>query len=204
MKKKQLEMQLEKIKGFKTPSPRLEQYVTPAPVAAELLHMAYMRGDIEGRVVYDLGCGTGTLAIGAKLLEASEVVGFDIDAEAVEVAEQNSRLFGTDVRFIQSDINGVQGNADTAVMNPPFGAQNPGADRPFISKALQIAPVVYSLHNAGSEDFIKRFIEPNITKERCPISFPIKWTFDFHTQEVREVDVDLYMMKRRERGERER
>ena len=56
MKKRKLEMQLEKIRGFESPDVRREQYATPAVVASELLYFAYMNGDLAGSVA-DLGCG---------------------------------------------------------------------------------------------------------------------------------------------------
>jgi len=79
MNLRQLEMRLERLQGFERPTARLEQYQTPAPVAARLLHHAAMQGAIEGRRVCDLGCGTGILACGAALLGASAVTGVDID-----------------------------------------------------------------------------------------------------------------------------
>ena len=42
-----------------------------------------MKGDIEGKVVCDLGSGTGVLAIGASLLGAASVKGVEIDEKAV-------------------------------------------------------------------------------------------------------------------------
>ncbi|MEI7648496.1 MAG: methyltransferase, partial [Methanomicrobiales archaeon] len=68
MKLKQLEMTLQKAAGYAKPRPSLEQYMTPAPLAARMLYHALMKGDIEGKNVCDLGSGTGVLAIGAALL----------------------------------------------------------------------------------------------------------------------------------------
>ena len=80
-------MLLEQVEGFDSPNVNLEQYATPALLAAEILHFAYMQGDLEG-TVFDLGCGTGMLAIGAKLLGAEKVVGFDVDNKALELARK--------------------------------------------------------------------------------------------------------------------
>ena len=55
MKLKQLEMTLQRLAGFSRPRPALEQYQTPAPLAARLLYHALMKGDIEGKRVCDLG-----------------------------------------------------------------------------------------------------------------------------------------------------
>ena len=61
MKLKNLEMMLQRLAGFSRPQAALEQYQTPAPLAARLLYHALMKGDIEGKRVCDLGCGTGEI-----------------------------------------------------------------------------------------------------------------------------------------------
>ena len=68
--KKDLEIILSTLKGFERPKPELEQYTTPSSLAAELLWQAYIDGNIEGKIVVDLGCGTGILALGAAILGA--------------------------------------------------------------------------------------------------------------------------------------
>ena len=67
MKQKELEMLLQKIPEFNSPKPNLEQYLTPAPIAADLLFTAAQYGDIENKIVVDLGCGTGIFSFGAYL-----------------------------------------------------------------------------------------------------------------------------------------
>ena len=96
MKLKQLEMTLQRLAGFSRPRAALEQYQTPAPLAARLLYHALMKGDIEGKRVCDLGCGTGILAIGAALLGAASVTGVDIDERALAVARENADLLDAD------------------------------------------------------------------------------------------------------------
>jgi Predicted RNA methylase len=105
MKLKQLEIQLEKIEGFSRPSPRWEQYQTPATLAARLLFHAYSRGDISGKRVCDLGCGTGILAIGASVLGAAQVTGYDIDDDALNTARKNAEHMHADPVFISGDIS---------------------------------------------------------------------------------------------------
>jgi predicted RNA methylase len=48
----------------------LEQYKTSAHLAASMLFTVHHRGELEGRVIADLGCGTGVLAIGAAVMGA--------------------------------------------------------------------------------------------------------------------------------------
>jgi putative methylase len=196
MRKKHLEMLLEQVEGFISPKPEREQYSTPAIIASELLHFAFMRGDIVD-TVYDLGCGTGVLAIGAKLLGAEKVIGFDDDIDVLETARANAKRLGADVEFVCSRIDKVCGKAHTVVMNPPFGAPVKGSDRPFLRKALEVSGVVYSIHNLGSMEFIKKFISPSVITEHKLIDFPIKRTFRFHTKEIQVIKVEIYRIEKR-------
>ena len=94
MKKNELERALQKVAPHTRPKAGLEQYSTPAPVAADMLFTAYSFGDIGGREVVDLGCGGGILSIGAALLGASKVTGIDVDPEAVADAMRNIAAAG--------------------------------------------------------------------------------------------------------------
>lgn len=198
MKKKELEILLERVEDIKESDVEREQYSTPATVASELLHFAFMNGDIEDHVVFDLGCGNGILGIGAKLLAAKEVVGIDSDGKVIEVANANSKRLGVEVEFRRCDVRGVVGHGDTVVMNPPFGAQrrNRHADRIFLEKAFEIAPVVYSIHNVGSESFLRSFA-PHVAIVRFPVAFPLKRRFWFHKKEKKFIEVDIYRMERK-------
>jgi putative methylase len=189
-KKRQLEMALQDIPVHKNPKVSLEQYSTPSIIAADVLWHALAIGDLEGMKVADLGCGTGIFAIGSVLLGASESVGIDVDNDAVSIARAQSMKMGieTKTRFITGDIQDFTESADTVIQNPPFGAQKTGrkeADRIFMVKALEIAPVVYSFHMQETEEFVINFFK----KEGADIShrfhykFPIPRTYDFHTKE---------------------
>ncbi|MDD1687518.1 METTL5 family protein [Methanoregula sp.] len=202
MKLKALEMTLQRLAGFSRPRAALEQYQTPAPLAARLLYHALMKGDIEGKRICDLGCGTGVLAIGAWLLGAGSVAGIEIDKDALLVARTNAELLEADVEFIQADVRdpgtiAKAGACDTVIMNPPFGAQKAHADRPFIDLALRLAPVTYGIFNAGSTPFVKTYTEGRgEIAERVGGSFPIKRTFAFHTKDVQEIEVEILRLTR--------
>ena len=208
MKLKNLEMALQRLSGYSCPRAVLEQYQTPAPLAARLLFHALMKGDIRGKKICDLGSGTGVLAIGASLLGADQVRGVDSDKNAIQVAKENAALLGADVEFIVADVRDATlperlGCSDTVIMNPPFGAQKVHADRPFIDLALTLAPITYSIFNAGSVQFIETY-----TAERAEIDekiggiFPIKRTFSFHTQDVQEIGVEILRLKRKQQSTR--
>jgi putative methylase len=191
MKQRKLEMLLEEIEGFSDPELELEQYQTPSLLAAEILHFAYMQGDLDDSV-QDLGCGTGILAIGAKILGARKVVGYDMDPKALEIANINARKLGVEIDFVFSDIADIEGHVKTTVMNPPFGARVKGRDRPFLSSALRTSEVIYSIHNRGSLAFIQKFIKPAIITHSYVAKFPIKRIFDFHKKEREVIEVEIY------------
>lgn len=74
----------------------------------------------EGDSVLDAGCGSGILSIAAAKLGAGEVLGVDIDEEAVRVSKENFDLNGTsDVcRAEYGDVTkGVGFTADVIVAN---------------------------------------------------------------------------------------
>jgi putative methylase len=197
-KKRQLEMALQNIPPNKNPKIDLEQYSTPSIIAADVLWNAYSFGDIHGMKIVDLGCGTGIFTIGSSLMGAKESIGVDIDEDVISIAEDQALKMGVkkQTRFVTSDIQDFTESADTVIQNPPFGAQKTNrkeADRLFIVKALEIAPVVYSFHIFETVDFVRNFFE----KEGAKVShlfkyyFPIPRTYEFHTKEKVNVKVVL-------------
>lgn len=198
MKKKQLEITLERVRPHPTPRERWEQYSTPAVIASDLLWTALLQGNIRGRKVGDLGCGTGILSIGAKLLGASEVVGIDLDPKAIEIAISNAKKIGVDIRFGVMKVAEFHEECDTIVMNPPFGAQRRHADMPFLITAIKYAPAVYSLHLIDTEKFIKRQCEvlgASATVLKTYI-FAVPHMFVFHTKEMERIRVALFKIER--------
>ena len=197
IKLRTLEIKLEGLKGFEKPNAFLEQYKTPAVVASRFLYNAALKGDIEGMRVFDPGCGTGVLSCGAALLGAEYVFGIDIDKKAIEAAEKNAEKLGVCVDFLVSDINSFEciKKFDTIIMNPPFGAQNVHADRPFIDLALRCGDVVYGIFNRRSTGFIKGYIKgkAEIT-DIFACDLPMKHTFAHHTKECVDIRVEIVRM----------
>jgi putative methylase len=199
VKQRTLEMRLQSLKGFESPRADLEQYPTPARVAADMLYTAHALGDIEGRGVIDLGCGTGILAIGACLLGAGPVHAADIDEGAISVARANAEMLGCDIAFVCSEIGNVGGRFDTCVMNPPFGSQSRHADLPFLDKAMELAGTVYSLHNSCTSDFLRERAGKagwSVTHEK-DYELEIRHTFGFHTRERASFPATMLRMVRR-------
>jgi len=200
MRKKHLAMLLSRLEGFPEPKPELEQYRTPGDVAAELLWLAYSAGDIAGKVVADLGTGTGVLAVGAKLLGAEKVYAVEVDEKALEVARRNAERAGVEVEFINSDVSEFSGRVDTVIMNPPFGSQRKGSDRPFLLKAFEVSDRVYSIHLAKPEvrNFIGDFSRGHgfLAERLSTLPFEIPAQFPFHRKRLERILVDIYRFRR--------
>ena len=192
-KKKHLEMAIQKVPKHPNPKVDLEQYSTPATIAADLLWNAYSLGDIADKKVMDLGCGTGIFAIASKLLGAASAIGVDIDKDSTDLASS----YCGDVDFICSDICDLENDfdVDTIFQNPPFGSQknaNKGADLKFISKAIELSPkVLYSFHMASTEEFLISYFEKNDLEitHIFRYNFPIPKIYEFHTRESANVEV---------------
>ncbi len=197
MRRKDLEIALEKVESFRDPVAHLEQYPTPATIVADIVYDAYVSGDIEGMKVMDLGCGPGIFSIAASLMGAGMVVGYDISESALEVAKQNAARFGVGIDFKLSDVRAISEGADTVLMNPPFGSQNRNADRPFLDKALESAEAVYSIHMANTLEFVRNYVEGRgRSLERYKIyKYQIPHTFSFHTKTKQAVEIAAVVIR---------
>ncbi len=200
MSKKQLAIKLSKLKSNPKPKLKLEQYEIPSELAADILHEAYMQGDIENKTIADFGCGIGRLGIGAALLGAKKVICIDIDKNLLEIAKQNAKsLEIKNIEFIQKDVADFNRKVDTVIQNPPFGIQSEKLDRLFLKKAIECAKKIYSLHKGPeARKFLENFIENNNGKIQkiLKFKFQIPYTFKFHRKPKIDIDVDLYVIKR--------
>ncbi|OYT58673.1 DNA methylase [Euryarchaeota archaeon ex4484_178] len=185
MKKRKLEILLEGVEKYRNPKSFLEQYFTPAVIAADILFFAWSMGDVEGKTIADLGAGTGIFTIGSGLLDAKMVYSVEIDKDAIEILKKNMEKYGIRAKIILGDVRDFNIPVDTVIQNPPFGSQNRHADLPFLEKAMEIGKVIYTLHNANTNDFIEEKIEAmggKITHKKF-YDFPIPHMFNFHRKE---------------------
>jgi putative methylase len=196
MDRRELERRLDAVAGFDSPRAALEQYPTPPDVAAHLLHVAAMQGDLADRTVVDLGAGTGVLALGAALLGPARVVALERDADAIDTGRANAERVRSPVpvEWVRADATRppLSVTDATVVANPPFGAQTgqEGADRAFLAAASAVSRVSYTLHNAGSRDFVESFAADHggTVTHAFRVRFDLERQFAFHTDERREID----------------
>lgn len=202
--KRELEGQLAVVAGFEEPRAALEQYPTPPALAAHVVHLADLHDDIEGRTVLDLGTGTGMLALGAALRGPARVIAIELDGGPLATAVENRRRVGTrtPIHWVQADATRLPLSIPepaTVVMNPPFGAQDGqgGADRDFLSAVASVATVSYSVHNAGSKQFIESFAADNGGEVTHAFSaaFAVDKQFEHHDAERKEIDTEVYRIE---------
>ncbi|WP_132058390.1 METTL5 family protein [Halorussus amylolyticus] len=203
MSRAALERRLSQVAGFEDPRVEYEQYPTPADLAAHLVHLADVQGDLAGKTVVDLGTGTGMLALGAACRGPERVLGLDRDRAALAQARENERRVRPEI-----EVEWLAGDATrhpfcpggvtdgTVLMNPPFGAQrgNEHADRAFLETAAELGGVSYSIHNAGSQRFVEAFAddEGGEVTHAFRAELALARQFDHQTSEREVIDAEAF------------
>ncbi len=98
-------------------------------------------GNVSQKEVFDLYCGTGTIAQIMAAAGAKKVSGIEIVAEAVDAARENATLNHLDnCTFIAGDVlkevEKLEGRPDLIILDPPRDGIHPKA----LPKLLQFAP----------------------------------------------------------------
>jgi release factor glutamine methyltransferase len=91
----------------------------PRPETEHVVEAALRRG---ARRIFDIGCGSGAIAITLQLESGATVWGGDISVAALLVAQENARRLGAQVRLVASDVLASVADAslDLVVSNPPY------------------------------------------------------------------------------------
>ncbi|KAF7248324.1 Methyltransferase-like protein 5 [Varanus komodoensis] len=201
LKLKELESNLQQVDDFENPKLMLEQYPTRPHIAACMLYTIHHTfDDIEDKIIADLGCGCGMLSIGSAMLGAGLCIGFDIDADALEVFNRNAEEFELpNIDLVQCNVCSLSDKmpktVDTVIMNPPFGTKhNKGMDMAFLNTALQMArTAVYSLHKTSTRQHIqKKADEWNVKMEvLAELRYDLPASYKFHKKKSVDIEVDF-------------
>lgn len=203
--KSSLAVVLSGLKGFEKPKVRAEQYITEPEIAAEMLWLMHMRGELDGKTVADLGSGTGILGLGALLLGAGKVFLVEKDKEAAAISKQNHQSLlsqGFEIGeavFVNSGISDFNERVDVVVENPPFGTKEKHADKAFLEKAFSLADTVYSFHKTSTEKFVSAFAGDSgfAVSEKLSFSFPLKAAHEFHRRRIHRIEAALFRLERK-------
>lgn len=216
---RELESELQAVRPFdkRKQKPNLEQYPTSPHLAAHMVYTAATAfGDVEGRVVVDLGCGTGMLGFGCGMMGAGSVTGLDADLDALEVAVANRSELELDdaMDFVLCDVSsmplacgrsGVPTSVDTVIMNPPFGTRNKGIDVVFIERALALQPrAIFSLHKSSTRGFLMQKASRDWGVQAqvlAQLRFDVPQMYKFHKKKSVDVEVDFIRFELPQRPE---
>ncbi|WHY72240.1 peptide chain release factor N(5)-glutamine methyltransferase [Fictibacillus enclensis] len=159
------------------------EVLIPRPETEELVYEVLKRaetrfGDQKEIQTIDVGTGSGAIAITLALENRSlSVSSVDIAAESIEVAKENSRRLGADVRFLHGDLlqpwieKGEK--ADIVVSNPPY---IPDWEIEGLETIVKDQEPMRAL--SGGQDgyvFYRRFMEelPQVLKPKAIVAFEV-------------------------------
>jgi release factor glutamine methyltransferase len=96
----------------------------PRPETEELVAWAVEFGPYK--TIVDLCTGSGCIALGLKSkFSESDITGLDISTDALNLAQENSKLTNLDVEFNHADVLNINGDLlnrkwDCIISNPPY------------------------------------------------------------------------------------
>jgi len=196
---------LSKLDSFRDPQVNSEQYPTPSEIAAEVLWQAHMIDDFTRKVSVDLGSGTGILGLGSLILGAKQVFLVESESSAMEISKKNAEIVqkqceseSSQVIFCNTEINKLHEKADIVLQNPPFGTKVRHADREFLLKAMETAPIIYSFHKSESQAFIHALSKDQgyVITHTWNFDFPLKVSMKHHKKPVKYIRVSCFRLEK--------
>jgi putative methylase len=136
---------------------------------------------------------------------AKKVYFIDIDDKVIKIAKNNLKFAEKELRikldkaeFIVEDVRKFNKKADVILQNPPFGVKVKHADKAFLEKAVEIAPVIYSFHKLESSRFIDKFTKQKGFKMShfWTFDWPLKMTMKFHAKRIHRVKVGCWRLEK--------
>jgi ribosomal protein L11 methyltransferase len=138
-----------------------------------------LTGPLPGEMI-DIGCGSGILSIAASKLGVGQVLGVDIDPDAVQISDENARTnsVSTQVAFKEGSIR--------EILNPDGGVR--GAS---LVVANIIAPILKDLFGQGLGALVfpgGKIILSGILKEQLPAILSCLEVAGFKHPEIQQQD----------------
>lgn len=138
----------------------------------------------QGKTVYDLYSGTGTIA---QLMApvAGKVIGVEIVEEAVEAARRNARLNGLhNCEFIAGDVlkvlDGIEEKPDVIILDPPRDGVHPKALAKIIGYGVEHILYISCKASSLARD-LEAFLAGGYEAERCVVIDQFPWTTGIET-----------------------
>jgi len=172
--------------------------VTPPEIVASLVWIAYLRGEIEGKRVVELGCGTGPFCLATAILNGYCIC-VEIDDESIYEGKRYATKYSSNVDYIQADVRNLTIRADVVFQNPPFGVVNRGIDLIFLKKAMEIGKTIYSIHKSNEESrriIIELARERGFKVELLTTNYRLKAYYPWHKKKFHEFLVDIYLFSK--------
>ncbi len=116
---------------------------------------------------FDIGTGSGAIAITLALEKQNKDIAADISTPALAVARRNARQLNAPVTFVQSDLLSAfaGGTADLIVSNPPYVADS---DRATLQpEVVEWEPSIALFSGPDGLDFYRRLI-PEVARVLKP------------------------------------
>lgn len=162
----------------------------PRPETEELVDWIIRENKIERPTIWDIGTGSGCIAISLALgIPYAKIMASDISREVLQIAETNNSKLGTDVAFITSNIFNKEPRADKMniiVSNPPYIPQK---EKKSLSKnvtAFEPPETLFVLDNDPLL-FYKKIANEGLKKFKSPG----KLYFEVHENYAQEVGAYL-------------
>jgi rRNA N6-adenosine-methyltransferase METTL5 len=156
------------------------------------------------------------LTIGSAVLGAGNVLGIDIDFDALTICQSNISNFEDldNIDLLRNDCVHMlddllmNGNSkfiaqfDTVLMNPPFGTKQIGIDMKFLKLATLLTNnVIYSLQKSSTREYIRNFSKS--LGFEMTVVYQLKYNIpkvekndrNFRKQSAPEIDIQVDFLK---------
>jgi release factor glutamine methyltransferase len=128
----------------------------PRPESESFIELLEKFGPLSGKHLLDVGTGSGALAITAKLENPRlHVVGSDISAYALTVANQNAKQLHADVKFVESALlTNIDDDFNIIIANLPYVPPDYK-----VAKDLSFEPALALYADHGGLRLIEEFLK---------------------------------------------